>query len=153
MQKIAPFLWFDNEAEEAAKYYTSVFKNSKILETVKYPIENPSNKPIGSVMVVYFQLAGQDFAALNGGPEFKFNESISMMVSCENQEELDYYWEKLSAVPGSEVCGWCKDKYGVSWQIVPKNIAELSKSPKAMAEILKMKKINTNKLEQAARET
>ncbi|HEU5005165.1 MAG TPA: VOC family protein [Candidatus Saccharimonadales bacterium] len=150
MPKITPSLWFDDQAEEAAEFYTSVFKNSKILKTTKYTNDSPSHKPIGSVLTVYFQLDGQDFAAINGGPEFKFNESISFMVPCENQEEIDYYWEKLSAVPESEICGWCKDKFGVSWQIVPKNIAEFSENPKAMAAILKMKKLDINELEQAA---
>jgi predicted 3-demethylubiquinone-9 3-methyltransferase (glyoxalase superfamily) len=134
MKMIIPCLWFDNEAEDAAKFYTSVFKNSKISKTVKYTMDSPSHKPVGSVLTVYFEINGQEFMGLNGGPEFKFN---------------DYYWGKLSAVPESEVCGWCKDKFGVSWQIVPENIAEYSENPGPMAAILKMKKLDIKALEAA----
>ena len=150
MQKLSTMLWFDNEAQEAADFYTSVFKDSKILGTVKYTQDSPSHKPIGSVLTVSFQLNGQGFIAINGGPEFKFNESISFVIPCDNQEELDYYWDRLSAVPESEICGWCKDKFGVSWQVVPKNMSELSKNPRAMAAILKMKKLDIAKLNQLA---
>src|SRR6267378_3093143 len=118
MQKITPFLWFDNQAEEAAQFYTSTFKNSKILSVSRYGDAGPG--PKGSVMVVSFQLAGQQFTALNGGPLFKFNEAFSFVVSCENQQEIDYYWNKLTSDGGRESqCGWLKDKFGFSWQIVP----------------------------------
>jgi predicted 3-demethylubiquinone-9 3-methyltransferase (glyoxalase superfamily) len=117
MQRINPFLWFDNQAEEAVNFYTSVFKNSTIGTISRYGDEGPG--PAGSVMVISFQLDGQEFLALNGGPIFKFTEAISFTVNCDTQEEIDYYWEKLSA-GGQEVqCGWLKDKYGLSWQIVP----------------------------------
>lgn len=132
MQRITPFLWFNNNAKEAAEFYVSVFKNSKITET------NP--------MMTSFVLDGQNFIALNGGPEFKFTEAISMFVNCDTQEEVDYYWEKLSAHPESEQCGWLKDKFGLSWQIVPKQLGELladpAKSKGVMETMLKMKKIN-----------
>jgi predicted 3-demethylubiquinone-9 3-methyltransferase (glyoxalase superfamily) len=141
MQKISPMLWFDNQAEEAAEFYTSVFKNSKITNTTKYTAETPSNKPIGSVLTVSFQIEGQDFSAINGGTNFKFNEAISLVITCEDQAEIDYYWEKLSAVPEAEICGWLKDKYGVSWQVVPKDIGGLMKNPAAMKALLKMKKL------------
>ena len=142
MQKITPCLWFDSEAEEAAKFYTSIFPNSKILEIVPYKTETPSNKPIGSTMLVNFEINGQSFTALNGGPYFKIAEAISFQVFCKDQEEIDYYWEKMSAVPESEQCGWLKDKFGVSWQIVPENIGELLKSEKAMKAFLEMHKID-----------
>jgi len=141
MQKISPMLWFDSQAEEAAKFYTSVFKDSKITNTTYYTAESPSNKPLGSVLTVGFQIEDQDFAAINGGDQFKFNEAISFVIHCENQAEIDYYWEKLSAVPAAEICGWCKDKYGVSWQVVPKDIDKLTKNPAAMKAMLDMKKI------------
>jgi predicted 3-demethylubiquinone-9 3-methyltransferase (glyoxalase superfamily) len=146
MQKITPCLWFDSEAEEAANFYTSIFPNSKILETVPYISETPSNKPIGSVLLVNFEINGQPFTVLNGGPFFKISEAISFQVFCRDQEEIDYYWEKLSAVPESEQCGWVKDKFGVSWQIVPDNIGELLKSEKAMKTFLDMKKIDIETL-------
>ncbi len=149
MQKISTCLWFDNEAEEAAKFYTTVFKNSKVLNTVKYTADTPSHKPIGSVLTVSFEINGQRFLGLNGGPEFKFNEAVSFIVSCEDQAEIDYHWNKLSAVPKSEVCGWCKDKFGVSWQIIPSNKGELITTPKAMEAMLKMKKIDIKALEEA----
>lgn len=159
MQKITPCLWFDSEAEEAAKFYTDVFSkspealregrtNSKILETVPYIADTPSNKPIGSVMLVNFELNGQPYTALNGGPYFKFNEAISFQVFCKDQKEIDYYWEKLSAVPEAEQCGWVKDKFGVSWQIVPENIGELIKNEKSMQVFLQMKKIDIQALQQ-----
>jgi len=142
MQKITPCLWFDSQAEEAAKFYTSIFPNSKILETVPYLTETPSNKPVGSTMLVNFEINGQPFTALNGGPYFKISEAISFQVFCKDQTEIDYYWEKMSAVPESEQCGWLKDKFGVSWQIVPENIGELLKSEKAMKAFLEMHKID-----------
>jgi predicted 3-demethylubiquinone-9 3-methyltransferase (glyoxalase superfamily) len=117
MQRITPFLWFNNQAEEAVKFYTSIFKNSKVGAVTRYPEGTPG--PAGTVMTVEFQLDGQDLTALNGGPEFPFTEAISLVVNCETQEEVDHYWKKLSA-GGKEVqCGWLKDKCGVSWQIVP----------------------------------
>jgi len=147
--KITPCLWFDDRAEEAAKFYTSVFKDSKILETTHYSAETPSNKPLGSVLTVAFEIEGQRFTALNGGPEFKFNEAVSFVISCKDQEEIDYYWEKLSAVPESEVCGWCKDKFGVSWQVVPENIDELTSTEGGMKALLEMHKLDIKKLEEA----
>lgn len=150
MPKIFPFLWFDNKAEEAANFYVSVFKNSKILSKTTYQTETPSNLPIGSVMTVSFVLDGQEFMALNGGPLFKFNESISFVVVCKDQQEIDYYWKKLSAVPESEQCGWLKDKFGLSWQIVPENMGELVKTEKAVQVMLEMKKIIIKDLESAA---
>jgi predicted 3-demethylubiquinone-9 3-methyltransferase (glyoxalase superfamily) len=123
MQKITPFLWFDNQAEEAAKFYVSIFQNSKIGHIAHYGDAGPG--PKGTVMIVQFQLAGQEFTALNGGPLFKFNESISFVVNCENQEEVDYYWEKLLQGGKESQCGWLKDKFGVSWQIVPTEFIEM----------------------------
>src|SRR5438067_2096658 len=117
MQKITPFLWYDNQAEEAANFYVSIFKNSKVLEVTRYGDTGPG--PKDSVMTVGFELDGQKFVALNGGPMFKFNESVSFVVNCETQEEIDYFWEKLSSDGGQEVqCGWLKDKFGLSWQVV-----------------------------------
>lgn len=149
MQKITPCLWFDSEAEEAANFYTSIFPNSQILEVVPYIADTPSNKPVGSTLLVNFEINSQPFTALNGGPFFKINEAVSFQVFCKDQEEIDKYWEKLSAVPESEQCGWCKDKFGVSWQIVPENMGELVKTKEAMQEFLKMKKVDIKALEQA----
>jgi predicted 3-demethylubiquinone-9 3-methyltransferase (glyoxalase superfamily) len=155
MQKITPFLWFDNNAEEAAQFYVSVFKNSRILAVTRYGDAGPG--PKGSVMVVSFQLEGQQFTALNGGPRFKFTEAFSFVVSCENQEEIDYYWNKLTAEGGQEsACGWLKDKFGFSWQIVPTALGKLmiDKDPKkanrVMQALLQMKKIDIATLEEAA---
>jgi predicted 3-demethylubiquinone-9 3-methyltransferase (glyoxalase superfamily) len=159
MQKITPFLWFNDNAEEAVKFYTSVFKNSKIGKVARYDEagEKASGRPAGSVMTVEFQLEGQEFVALNGGPMFKFTEAISFVVNCETQEEVDYYWEKLSA-GGKEVqCGWLKDKFGLSWQIVPTVLGELlsdkdaAKAQRAMEAMLKMVKLDIKKLKQAAK--
>ena len=159
MQKITPFLWFDDNAEEAVKFYSSIFKNSKIGKIARYDKagEKAAGRPAGSVMTVEFQLEGQEFVALNGGPHFKFTEAISFVVNCETQEEVDYYWEKLSA-GGKEVqCGWLKDKYGVSWQIVPTVLGELlsdkdaAKSQRVMEAMLKMVKLDIQKLKQAAK--
>jgi predicted 3-demethylubiquinone-9 3-methyltransferase (glyoxalase superfamily) len=149
MKPITPCLWFDNEAEEAANYYVSVFPNSKIIETVPYQVETPSNKPIGSVMLVNLEINGQPFTLLNGGEYFKITEAVSFQVFCKDQTEIDSYWEKLSNVPESEQCGWCKDKFGVSWQIVPENIGKLLKSEKAMKVFLEMHKIDIAELEKA----
>jgi predicted 3-demethylubiquinone-9 3-methyltransferase (glyoxalase superfamily) len=152
MQKITPFLWFDDQAEEAAKFYTSIFKNSKIGHISRYDAASAkvAGRPEGSVLTVDFQLASQDFVGLNGGPFFKFSEAISFSVACEDQTEIDYFWGELSAVPEAEQCGWLKDKFGLSWQIVPKNMSELVKSPKAMEAMLKMKKIDIATLEKAS---
>jgi predicted 3-demethylubiquinone-9 3-methyltransferase (glyoxalase superfamily) len=159
MPKITPFLWFEDNAEEAVRHYTSIFRNSKITATTRYNEEGAevSGRPKGSVMTVAFQLDGQDFVALNGGPDFKFTEAISFAVNCDSQEEIDYYWEKLTAGGDEKAqqCGWLKDKYGVSWQIVPDNMHELfedSGSPAAettMEAMLKMKKLDIEELQQA----
>jgi len=132
MQKIIPCLWFDNQAEEAANFYTSIFKNSKIGNISRYGKEGYEihGREEGTVMTIEFEIDGQKFTALNGGPVFKFNEAISFVVNCANQEEIDYYWEKLTTSGGQEsVCGWLKDKYGVSWQIVPDIMRELVGDP------------------------
>ena len=153
MQKIIPFLWFDNQAEEAANFYTSIFKNSKIGTVSRFGPEGPG--PEGSVMTISFQLDGQEFTALNGGPEFNFTEAISFFVNCEDQAEVDELWDKLSAVPEAEVCGWLKDKYGVSWQIIPTVLMELLNDPdpvkaqKVAQAMLQMKKIDIQTLKEA----
>ena len=147
-QKITPCLWFDNQAEEAANFYVSIFPNSKITEVVHAPADTPSG-PKGSLLLVNIEINGQPFTALNGGPYFKISEAISFQVFCKDQEEIDSYWEKMSAVKESEQCGWCKDKFGVSWQIVPENIGELLNSEKAMQTFLKMHKIDIATLKQA----
>lgn len=159
MSNITPHLWFNTNAEEAMDYYVSVFKNSRILSVVRYPDEVPEG-PMkgmeGKVLQGVFELDGQRFQCLDGGPVFTFNESVSFIVDCEDQEEVDYYWEKLSAVPESEQCGWCKDSFGVSWQIIPKRLGELmSSSDKAASErvmnaVLQMKKLDIAALEAAA---
>jgi predicted 3-demethylubiquinone-9 3-methyltransferase (glyoxalase superfamily) len=153
MQKISPFLWFDGNAEEAVNFYVSIFKNSKILTISRYGDTGPG--PKGSVMVVKFQLNGQEFMALNGGPTFKFTEAISFLVNCESQQEVDELWAKLTA-GGKEIqCGWLKDKYGLAWQIVPTILGELmaDKDPKKAARVMqammKMIKLDINKLQQA----
>ncbi|HWR15211.1 MAG TPA: VOC family protein [Terriglobales bacterium] len=155
MSKISPFLWFNNEAEEAARFYTSIFKNSKITKISRYGDSAPM--PKGTVMVVEFEMNGQTFMALNGGPVFKFNESVSFVVHCENQEEVDYYWEKLTQ-GGKEVqCGWLKDKYGLSWQVVPTALGRLTssgdaaQSSRVMAALMKMVKLDIAALEAAAK--
>jgi len=146
-------LWFDNQAEEAANYYVSIFKNSKVTNVSRYGDTGPG--PKGSVMVAEFELDGQQFTALNGGPRFKFTEAISLVVNCDNQAEVDYYWEKLSGDGGQEVvCGWLKDKYGLSWQVVPVRVFELLSDPatsdRVMAAVMEMTKIELSKIEQAA---
>jgi predicted 3-demethylubiquinone-9 3-methyltransferase (glyoxalase superfamily) len=153
MSRITPFLWFDNNAEEAVQFYTSIFKNSKVLETARYGEGGPG--PKGSIMTMKFKLNGQEFIALNGGPHFKFNESISFVVDCETQEEVDDYWEKLTA-GGKEIqCGWLKDKYGLSWQIVPMILGQLmsdkdpKKSKRVVQAMLKMVKIDIEGLKRA----
>lgn len=158
MKKITPCLWFDMNAEEAMNYYVSVFKNSKIIRIDRYPDESLDEHFKGmSGMVINgeFELDGQRFICLDGGPVFKFNESISFTVDCEDQAEVDYYWEKLSAVPESEQCGWCKDKFGLSWQIIPKRLGELlsdsdtEKANRATQAMMKMHKIDIAALEAA----
>ena len=160
MQKITPFLWFSDNAEEAVRVYVSIFKNSKIGKIARYGEagEKVAGRPAGSVMTVKFQLEGEDFVALNGGPMFKFTEAISFVVNCETQEEVDYYWKKLSA-GGKEVqCGWLKDKFGLSWQIVPTILPELlsdkdaAKSQRVMQAMLEMVKLDIKKLKQAAKQ-
>ena len=131
MQKITPCLWFDTEGEEAAKFYTSIFPNSRIVEVTRYGSAGPRAE--GSVMTVNFELDGQRFIALNGGPDFKFNEAISLAVECENQAEIDYYWEKLSAGGSEGACGWLKDRYGLSCQITPRGVDELYRGDPAAA--------------------
>ena len=160
IQKITPFLWFDSQAEEAVGFYTSIFKNSKIVSITRYGEEgaDASGRPKGTVMTMAFQLDGQEFVALNGGPHFKFTEAISFVVNCESQDEVDYYWEKLSGGGDEKAqqCGWLKDKYGVSWQIVPMELGELlndpdpEKSRRVMNAMLQMKKIDIETLKQAS---
>jgi len=152
-QKIVPFLWFDSNAEEAVNFYTSIFKNSKIGKVSRYPEGSPG--PAGTVMTASFQLEGQDFIALNGGPQFKFTEAISFVVNCENQEEVDWFWKKLTE-GGQEVqCGWLKDKFGLSWQIVPTILGKLMadkdpvKAQRVMQAMLKMIKIDIATLQRA----
>jgi predicted 3-demethylubiquinone-9 3-methyltransferase (glyoxalase superfamily) len=162
MQKIIPNLWFSSEAEEAAAFYTSIFKNSSIGEVRRYGKEGFEihGQKEGTAMTVSFTLEGQDFLALNGGPVFKFNEAISFIVNCEYQEEVDYFWEKLGegGDPASQQCGWLKDRFGLSWQIVPKQLSELMADPDpkvsgaVMNAMLKMKKLDIAALEQAAAE-
>ena len=154
MQRITPFLWFDNNAEQAVKFYTSVFKNSKAGKVALYPEGSPG--PVGTVMTMTFEIEGQEFVALNGGPHFKFTEAISLVVNCDTQEEIDEYWQKLAADGGREVeCGWLKDKFGLSWQLVPRILGEMmvdkdpAKSQRVMMAILKMKKIDIEGLKRA----
>lgn len=155
MQKITPFLWFDDKAEEAAKFYVSIFRNSRIVDVARYGEAGAkvSGRPKGSVMTVAFELEGQPFVALNGGPIFTFSPAISLVVNCETQQELDDLWEKLSAGGEKEECGWLKDKYGVSWQIVPSVIGELMSDParsdSVMQALLQMKKLDIAGLKQA----
>ena len=158
MQKITPFLWFDNQAEEAVKFYTSIFKNSRIGKIARYDKagEKVAGRPAGSVMTVEFELEGQEFVALNGGPVFKFTEAISFVVSCKTQEEVDRYWKKLSA-GGQEVqCGWLKDKFGLSWQVTPTILGKLmadqdpEKAKRVMETMLQMDKLDIEPLQRAA---
>ncbi len=153
MQKITTFLWFDNQAEEAMNFYTSIFRNSKILNVSRYGDAGPG--PKGTVMVGTFQLEGQEFMALNGGPHFKFTEAISLVINCETQEEVDNFWEKLSEGGQKSQCGWLKDKYGLSWQVVPTILGELmqdkdpEKTNRVMQAVLKMTKLDIATLKQA----
>ena len=146
MPKITPFLWFDDQAEEAVKFYASIFKNSKIA----------SERPVGSVLTIEFEVEGQKFTALNGGPQFKFNESVSFVVYCETQDEVDYFWQKLTAEGGEEsACGWLKDKFGLSWQVTPTVLIEMlhdkdpKKSERVMNAMMQMQKIDISKLKAA----
>jgi predicted 3-demethylubiquinone-9 3-methyltransferase (glyoxalase superfamily) len=153
MQKITPFLWFDNNAEDAAKFYTSIFKNSKIGKIARYGDAGPG--PKGSVMTVEFELNGQQFVALNAGPQFKFTEAISFVVNCESQQEIDYFWEKLTAAGQEVQCGWLKDQFGLSWQVVPTALGKMmsdpnpAKSQRVMTAMLKMIKIDLPTLQRA----
>jgi len=156
MQKITPFLWFDGNAEEAMNFYVSIFKDSKVLGITRYGEGGPG--PKGTVLTAGFQLNGQTFTALNGGPKFKFTEAISFVVHCKSQEEVDYYWDKLSAGGQQQQCGWLKDQFGLSWQIVPDILIELmqdkdpKKSERVMQAMLKMTKMDIEKLEEAHRQ-
>jgi predicted 3-demethylubiquinone-9 3-methyltransferase (glyoxalase superfamily) len=146
-QKITPNLWFNKNAKEAVEFYVSVFPDSKIISTSLYPnsaeegLADFQRDLAGQILTVEFELSGMRFTAINAGPEFKFNEAISLSIACKDQAEIDYFWEKLSAVPESEQCGWCKDKYGLSWQVVPENIGELMQKPGAFAKLMQMKKL------------
>ncbi len=154
MQKITPCLWFDTEGEDAAKFYTSVFPNSRIVDIARYGAAGP--RPEGTVMTVNFELDGQEFLALNGGPEFTFSEAISFQVSCETQDEVDAFWSALAEDGEEGPCGWLKDKFGMSWQIVPTVLPELladpdpEKSQRVMEAMMKMQKIEIDALERAA---
>jgi len=153
IQKITPFLWFDQQAEEAARFYVSVFPNSRIVKVVRYGKAGPG--AAGSVMIVEFQLEGQPFVALNGGPHFKFTEAISFVVNCQTQDEVDAYWEQLSAGGAQVECGWIKDKFGLSWQIVPTVLPELmsdldpKKTERVMKAMMTMKKLDIRALKEA----
>ena len=145
--RITPFLWFDSNAEEAVEFYLTVFKNSRRLDELHPSNDGQKSKPL----TVAFELDGQKFAAINVGPMFKFTEAISFTVRCDSQEEVDYYWSRLTADGGSEIqCGWLKDKFGLSWKIVPARLSELIKNPKAFQSMMKMKKIDLAELERAA---
>jgi predicted 3-demethylubiquinone-9 3-methyltransferase (glyoxalase superfamily) len=159
MQKITSNLWFDNQAEDAATFYTTVFNNSRITKTTHYGKEGQEihHRPPGSVMTVEFEIEGQQFIALNGGPIFTFNEAVSFVINCESQEEVDYYWTKLNegGDPKSQQCGWLKDKFGLSWQVVPTILpkmladADVQKKERVMKVMLQMKKLDIDKLKQA----
>jgi predicted 3-demethylubiquinone-9 3-methyltransferase (glyoxalase superfamily) len=153
-QKITPNLWFDKQAEEAAEFYCSVFKNSRVLSKTLYPENSPGEA--GTVMTVEWELDGQRFVGINGGPQFKFDEAVSFAISCEDQDEVDYYWEKLTDGGEESVCGWLKDRFGVSWQVVPQGMEELFSDPdpersqRAMEAMLKMRKLDIAALRSAA---
>ena len=154
MQKITPFLWYDTQAEEAANFYASIFKNSRVKAVSRYGDAGPG--PKGSAMTVSFELNGQDFIALNAGPRFKFSPAISFVVNCETQEDVDYYWDKLSAGGRLDQCGWLTDRFGLSWQVVPTALGKLmadkdpAKSQRVMAALLQMQKLDIPRLEAAA---
>jgi predicted 3-demethylubiquinone-9 3-methyltransferase (glyoxalase superfamily) len=153
MQKIVPNLWFDTEAEDAANYYISIFKDSEITDVSRYGEEGP--RPAGMVLTISFRLQGQEFTAINGGPDFKFDEAISFLVNCESQDEVDEYWEKLSEGGEEGPCGWLKDKFGLSWQVIPTILGKLmqdedtEKAGRVMKAMLQMKKIDIAKLQEA----
>jgi predicted 3-demethylubiquinone-9 3-methyltransferase (glyoxalase superfamily) len=158
MQKITPFLWFDHQAEEAAKFYTSVFRNSKVGRILRYDeaTAKAAGGSVGSVLTIEFEIEGQKFTALNGGPQFKFNESVSFVVYCETQDEVDYFWQKLTADGGQESeCGWLRDKFGLSWQVTPTVLIEMlhdkdpKKSGRVMNAMMQMQKIDISKLKAA----
>ena len=154
MKPITPCLWFDTEGEDAAKLYTSIFPNSKIVDVARYGSAGP--RPEGTVMTVNFELNGQEFIALNGGPDFTFNEAVSFQIFCRDQDEVDHYWEKLGEAGEYGPCGWLKDRFGLSWQVVPTRLTELledpdrEKSQRVMAAMLQMGKIEIDELERAA---
>ena len=158
-QRIAPCLWFDDQAEEAANYYCGIFPNSRVVSVSRYGEagQEVHHRPPGSVMVAAFELDGQPFTALNGGPLFRFNEAVSLQVYCADQKEIDYYWEKLSAAgdPRAQQCGWLKDRYGLSWQVVPRDLDQIfgggdsAGAQRAMTAMLKMKKLDIGELERA----
>ena len=158
-QKITPCLWFDDQAEDAARFYTGIFKNSRIVSATRYGEAGREihGKPAGSVMVVAFELDGQPFTALNGGPQFKFNEAISFQVHCETQADVDYFWARLSdgGDEQAQMCGWLKDRFGISWQVVPTIVAELIRDPssdasqRAMSALFRMKKLDIEQLKRA----
>ena len=153
MQKITPNLWFDGNAKEAIDYYVSVFEDGKIINTTYYPHEGLADfqKDLaGKVLTIDFELAGQRFTAINAGPEFKFNEAVSFSIACKDQQEINYFWDKLSSNPQSEQCGWCKDKFGLSWQVVPADMEELMNKPDAFAKLMQMKKIVIADFDKAA---
>lgn len=157
LNKITPNLWFAGNAKEAVDYYVSVFPESKVHDTLYYPsaefLEDFQKPLAGEPLTIDFELAGQQFTAINADSTFKFNEAVSFVVNCKDEAELDYYWEKLSAVPEAEICGWCKDKYGLSWQVVPVEFIEMLKDPvrgpKAMQAMMKMSKLDLPKLREA----
>jgi predicted 3-demethylubiquinone-9 3-methyltransferase (glyoxalase superfamily) len=158
MQKITPFLWFDHQAEEAAKFYTSVFRNSRVGRILRYDeaTAKAAGGPVGSVLTIEFEIEGQKFTALNGGPQFKFNESVSFVVYCETQDEVDHFWQKLTADGGQESeCGWLRDKFGLSWQVTPTVLIEMlhdkdpKKSRRVMNAMMQMQKIDISKLKAA----
>jgi predicted 3-demethylubiquinone-9 3-methyltransferase (glyoxalase superfamily) len=146
--RITPFLWFDSNAEEAVDFYLTVFKNSRRLDGLR--TADDSRGPKGSILTIAFELDGQKFTAINGGPMFKFTEAVSFVVRCDSQQEVDDYWSKLSAGGSDFQCGWLKDKFGLSWQIVPARLAELIRHPKALQAMMKMKKLDIAELERAA---
>ena len=148
--RISPFLWFDSNAEEAVDFYLTVFKNSRRLSELRNTGDAPG--PKGGVLTVAFELEGQKFTALNGGPSRKFNEAVSFVVRCDSQQEVDDYWAKLSAGGSESMCGWLKDKFGLSWQIIPSRLGELLRNPKAVRAMMGMKKINIAELERAAQD-
>ncbi len=146
--RITPFLWFNMNAEEAVEFYMGIFRNSRVLKLVRVPAGGPG--PEGAAMTIAFELDGQKFTALNGGPHFKFTEAISFVVRCADQAEIDFYWEKLAADGGAEMqCGWLKDKFGLSWQVVPAQLGELVSNPRAMQAMMRMKKLIVAELEEA----